>query len=199
MGNIAGVYASKIIESNDELKEKIQYIYFQTKSNVFASDHFNREEMENFENAVPILDRTILLFNISVEDISSIKYLGGGRIQKMKGEWVYWNEVNLREKEAFFIFCSILPKNFIPTNYYSAPEPHFAKRIDDNIRITWWFPRQAQIRFGFKKDPKAFRDFSREIRVPFFERHTRLRLLKDKAESLSIKVVSDLLREQLSG
>jgi hypothetical protein len=73
MGDVAAVYGSILSEEEDGLKADARYYTFNGRV-AFASDHFEAEQTEGFGKAVPILENSVLLFNIDESSLRIQEY-----------------------------------------------------------------------------------------------------------------------------
>jgi len=190
MGEVAGVYGCVITETNSgDLTSIASYFTFGEGQVVFASDHYSAEEIANSENAVPILEDSVLLFDIPEEKIKKRDYPQNGTVIKEKDDYIHINEVSFPYGEQFLMYCLVLPPGYYPTNFYSG-KPHFAGLKGTKIAITWWFREKTTIKVGFKKNPDKARLYTYIDKPTFSEKHPKLMKAFDRAETFVAKILS---------
>ena len=193
MGEVAGVYGCVINETDSgDLMAIASYLTFGDGKVVFASDHYSAEEMANNGNAVPILEDSVLLFDIPVENIQKRDYPQNGTVTKEKAENIHINEVSFPCGEQFLIYCLVLPPGYYPTSFYSG-KPHFAGRKRERIAITWWFRERTTIKVGFKKNSEKATNYTYIDKPTFSEKHPKLMKAYEHAEAFAAKILSDMI------
>lgn len=193
MGEVAGVYGCVVNETGSaDLIANASYITFGDGKVAFASDHFSAEEIADTVNAVPVLEESVLLFDITKENIRKRDYPQNGTVTKEKGEYIHVNEVSFPCGEQFLIYCLILPPGYYPSSFYSG-KPHFAGRKKERIVITWWFKERTTIKVGFRKDKAKATNYSYIDKPTFSEKHPKLKKAYDHAESFAAKIISDMI------
>lgn len=191
MGDVAAVYGSILSEEEDGLKADARYYTFNGRV-AFASDHFEAEQTEGFGKAVPILENSVLLFNIDESSLRIQEYPLKGTVTKSRGEYLYINEVHFHHDEQFVLYCLVLPKEYYPKRFYSGA-PHYAGRKGDKIVITWFFKEQTTVKVGILKDADKARMFTYIDKPTFGERHPKLRAFYDEAKDFAADIVSKMI------
>ena len=191
MGEVAGVYGCVISDTNSgDLTAIASYFTFGDGKVAFASDHYSAEEIANNGNAVPILEDSVLLFDIPEEKIRKRDYPQNGTLIKEKDEYIHVNEVSFPCGEQFLMYCLVLPPGYYPTNFYSG-KPHFAGRKGERIAITWWFREKTTIKVGFRKNPEKATLYTYIDKPTFSERHPKLKKAYEHAEAFAAKILSN--------
>lgn len=191
MGEVAGVYGCVISETDSgDLATIASYLTFGNGKVAFVSDHYSAEEIAHYQNAVPIVEESILLFDIPEQKIQRREYPQHGTVTKEKDEFIHINEVSFPCGEQFLIYCLVLPHGYYPTNFFSG-KPHFAGLKGERIAITWWFKERTTIKVGFRKNPDKTMRYTYIDKPTFSERHPMLRMAYEHAETFAAKVLSN--------
>jgi len=191
MGDVAAIYGCILSEEDGGLKADAKYYTFDGRV-AFASDHFEAEQMEGFGKAVPILENSVLLFNIDESSLKIQEYPLTGAITKRRGEFLYINEVHFHYGEQFVLYCLVLPKEYYPKSFYSGA-PHYAGRKGDKIAITWFFKEQTTVEVGISKDADKARSFMYIDKPTFGERHPQLRAFYNEAKDFAATMMSNMI------
>jgi len=195
MGEVAGVYGCVINEtSSGGLVTVATYFTFGDGKVAFVSDHYKEDEIARCKNAIPIVEDSILLFDIPKQEIKRRKYPQNGTLIKEKNEYIHINEVFFPSCEQFLIYCLVLPHGYYPTNFFLG-KPHFAGLKGERIAITWWFREKTIIKVGFRKNPEKTIHYTYVDKPTFSERHPRLKKAYEHAEEFAAKVISNKLTD----
>ena len=85
----------------------------------------------------------------------------------------------------------ILPKYYYPQKYYVPSNPHFAARVGDKIRMTWWFKETIQLKLQIKHDEKKFNEFDYIESATFVEKNPAALLAYRQVESIAAKTLGE--------
>lgn len=191
MGEAAGVYGCVVSEDvSGELTATASYFTFGDGKVVFVSDHCQAEEMSQYRNAVPILDGSVLLFDIYEQEIRKRHYPQANTLTREKNDFIHINEVSFPCDERFLLYCLVLPRGYYPTSYFSG-KPHFAGPRGERIAITWWFKERTTIKVGFKRDAEKAIAYTYLDKPTFPEKHPLLKRAFEHAEAFAAKVLSN--------
>lgn len=192
MGVVAAVYGCILFEEKGVLKVDAIYYTFGNGQVAFASDHFQAEQMKGFGKAVPILENSVLLFDVDESSIEVREYAQKDTLILNGDEYLYVNEVHLPNNENFVMYCLLLPDGYYPKRFYSG-DPHYAGRKGDRIVITWFFKEQTTIKVGIAKDGDRAAEYMYIERPTFRERHPKLWTLYDETKDFAARILSKML------
>ena len=158
MGFVGAIFGSVLDRIDDGIVDTAYQVHFPT--DVWVSDHYDRTRME-FQpgmERISLFDGTMVAF----ADPSRAKfrsYPQTGTVQGSVDRFDYVNEIHMSPDHFFCVYFLNLPKYYLPKSYIVPAEPHFAARVGERIRITWWFREESKIKIGLtiEKNEKKYR------------------------------------------
>jgi len=159
-----------------------------------VSDHFDRTQLENDShmNRVSLIDGTFLAF-VDPRRVNVTEYKQAGTIKGSVEKFDYVNQYNFGYDDSFCIYFLVLPKEYYPKKFIVPNEPHFATRIGERIRITWWFREQCQVKLEIERNIKKFESFDYIDSPTFLEKHPNVINAYNEAKNLVTQVVGNAL------
>jgi len=192
MGFAWAIFGSVLLMKDDKLIDTAYHIRFER--GIYISDHFDRARVERRPDMHPLtlFDGTLLAF-VDPKSVEVNHYEQGGTINGSNEKFEYINKLHFGEPNEYCVYFLTLPKDFYPKKFIVPPEPHFAARISDAIRITWWFKEEFEIKLEIEKNAKKYLEFEHIDSPTFIEKYPAALIAYNEAKDLAAKVAAELV------
>jgi len=193
MGYATTIFGSILTPRENEVLDQAYRIHFNKIA--FVSDHYDRKNQPRSFGleTLSLFDGTLLAF-IDPTQVNIEKYPQGGTIKGSVNRFFYINQFFVGQSDIFSIYFLILPKEYFPRRFIVPREPHFAARVGDRIRITWWFKDQFEVKLEIEKNRKKYLGFDFIDDPGFLEKHPRALAAYQEVQNLSAKVLGEIVR-----
>ena len=192
MGFALAILGSVIQMREDKLIDTAYHIRFE--QGVYVSDHFDRAIVEHRPDMrkLTLFNGTLLAF-VEPKHVDVQHYEQGGTISGTNEKFEYINKLHFGEHKGYCVYFLTLPKDFYPKKFIVPTEPHFAARIGDAIRITWWFREELEIKLEIEKNAKRYLEFEHIDSPTFIEKHPAALAAYNEVKDLAGKIVAELV------
>lgn len=192
MGYTGALFGSEVLIIDNDIVEKMHHVSFGDIDPVYISDHFDRSAYvpDHAMTRISLFDGTLLAY-VDPKRIVIREYDQAGSIRGSIKQFEYVNEVFFGPSDVFCVFFLILPKNYYPQRYYVPSKLHFAARVGEKIRLTWWFKESIQVKLQIKLDEKKFTGFDYIESTTFIEKHPKVLLAYREVEDLVTKTLGE--------
>lgn len=192
MGYTGALFGSELFVRDNEIGELMHHVSFRDIDAVYISDHYDRSKYVPDANMkkISLFDGTLLAF-VDPDKVILKEYDQLGSINGTPDDFEYVNEVFFGPNDRFCIFFMILPMSYYPKRFFAPDNPHFAARVGNKIRITWWFKESIQIKLRIKLDAKQFNKFDYIDSATLTEKHPNAVAAYREVERLAAATIGE--------
>ncbi|OGC03144.1 hypothetical protein A2V82_13280 [candidate division KSB1 bacterium RBG_16_48_16] len=193
MGYTSTIFGSELTLHENEILDQAYRIKFHNVA--IVSDHYDRKKQPPSSDLerLSFFDGTLLAF-ISPDQVDIKEYPQAGTIKGSVDKFEYVNQFYVGHGDIFCIYFLILPTEYFPKKFIVPNEPHFAARVGEQIRITWWFKEKFEVKIEIEKNPKKYLKFDFIDSPTFSEKHPGALASYREVQNLTAKVLGEIAR-----
>lgn len=190
MGFAMAIFGSVLKVGDDNLLDTAYSLRFER--GVYVSDHFDRVRVIRRPDMdqLMLFDGTLLAF-VDPKVVKINHYEQMGTINGSNDKFDYTNKLHFGQPNEYCVYFLTLPKDYYPKKFIVPAEPHFAARIDDEIKITWWFREEFEIKLEIEKNTKKYLEFEHIDSPTFTEKHPAALIAYREATNFVAKVIAE--------
>jgi hypothetical protein len=190
MGFALAIFGSVLKIEEDRIIDTAYSIRFER--GVYVSDHFDRARVVRKPDMdqLMLFDGTLLAF-VDPKAVEVTHYEQVGTVNGSNEKFEYINKLHFGEPNEYCVYFLTLPRDFYPKKFIVPTEPHFAARIGDEIKITWWFREELEIKLEIEKNAKKHLEFEHIDSPTFTEKHPAVLTAYHEATNLVAKVIAE--------